>query len=279
MMPPDTNAAPAVATPPIHLVDSHCHLDFPELSADLAGILARAEAAGVQTMLTIGTNPAEWESNRRLAARYPQIYYSAGVHPDEVAAVGLVGVDRLIALAQDPRMVGFGETGLDYYRGADSAALQAQSFADHLAAAAATNLPVIVHTRAAEQDTVSQLQAAKQRFPNLRGVIHCFTGSAWLAEQVLPMDFMISIAGVVTFKNAEPLRQVVRDIVPLDKLLVETDAPFLAPVPHRGKANEPGFVRHTAEMVAQLKGCSLAEVATTTTANFHRLFTRTSAGG
>jgi TatD DNase family protein len=262
----------------LQLVDSHCHLDFPELANRLPEVLANAASAGVKQLVSIGTDPSDWPKLQQLAAEHPQICYSVGVHPDEVAKLaadgGLLNADQLISWGDDPKMVAFGETGLDYYREQESKQLQVQSFVAHLAAAATLDVPVIVHSRDAEADTIAQLQAAKRQFPQLKGVIHCFTGTAWLAEQALALDFMISIAGIVTFKNAEELRAVIRDVVPLNRLLLETDAPFLAPVPKRGKSNEPAFVRHTAEAIALLKQTSLIEVAQTTTANFHRLFSR-----
>ncbi len=256
------------------LVDSHCHLDFPELSRDLDGVMARARAAGIGTLLTISTKLSEWDSKvRKVAEADPDIWCSVGIHPHEAAVEeGAMDSARLIDLARHPRVVGIGETGLDYYYEHSPRPEQRQAFRAHCAAARGTGLPLIVHTRDADQDTIEILGEERAKGP-LTGLIHCFTSSQQLADFALEIGFYISISGIVTFKAAESLRAVVRS-VPLARLLVETDAPFLAPVPLRGKPNEPAYVVHTAAAVAALKDVAPEILADATTANFFRLFSK-----
>jgi len=254
------------------LVDSHCHLDFPELSADLDGVMARAHAAGIGTMVTISTKLREWDKVRPIAEAYPDVWCSVGVHPHEAKAEEGTEQSRILELARHPKVVGIGETGLDYYYEHSPRLEQRASFRTHCAAARAAGLPLIVHTRDADAETIEILRS-ESRDGALKGLIHCFTASQALADAVLELGFYISISGIVTFKAADALRDTVRS-VPLERLLVETDAPFLAPVPLRGKPNEPAFVVHTAKAVAALKGIEPDDLARATTENFFRLFSK-----
>lgn len=254
------------------LIDSHCHLDFPELADDEAGVLARARTAGVAGMLTIGTRLDQFERVRAIAERHDNVWCSVGVHPHEAKDEGQRTPDRLIEATHHPKVVGIGETGLDFYYAHSPRDEQAESFRAHIAASRTTGLPLIVHTRDADRETIDILEeeAGKGSFP---GLIHCFSSSAEVARHALALGLYISISGIVTFKAAESLRTVVRDI-PLDRLLVETDSPYLAPIPKRGKTNEPAYVAHTAAKVAELKSVGIAELEAATTANFFRLFTK-----
>ena len=249
------------------LIDSHCHLDFPELTTDESGVLARARTAGVAGMLTIGTRLDQFERVRAIAERHDNVWCSVGVHPHEAKEEGQRTPDRLIEATRHPKVVGIGETGLDFYYEHSPREEQAESFRAHIAASRQTGLPLIVHTRNADTETgdILEDEYGQGAFP---GLIHCFSSGRAVAERALALGFYISISGIVTFKAAEELRVIVRD-VPLDRLLVETDAPYLAPVPKRGKTNEPAFVAHTAA-----KGVSLAELEAATTDNFFRLFTK-----
>ena len=253
------------------LVDSHCHLDFPELAVEEAAVLERARAAGVGTMLTICTHVSKFGQVHAVAMRSSCIVSTVGVHPHH-AAEELEGasVDRLVELAALPKVVGIGETGLDFFYDHSPRPAQEESFRRHLKACLISGLPVVIHSRDADADTMRILreEGAGQ---GLTGLIHCFSGSRAMAEQALELGFYLSISGIVTFKKAEELREIIA-AVPLDRLLVETDAPYLAPIPHRGKRNEPAFVTHTAAAVAKIKGVGAAEFAAATTANFFRLF-------
>lgn len=254
----------------MQLVDSHCHLDYKPLSDDLQVTLSRADEAEVGAVLAIGTT---LEGSRRLPSlveHYANIWCTAGVHPHE-AAKELGSLEGLAELTRDPKVVGLGETGLDYYYDNSPRQAQLRAFRHHVQVAAETALPLIVHTRDAEADTRTVLiEAAKS---GVSGVLHCFSSSRQLAEAALELGFYISISGIVTFKNAEALREVVQGL-PLDRLLVETDAPYLAPVPHRGRPNEPALLVHTARKVADVKGLELSAVARATTDNFFRLFAK-----
>lgn len=257
------------------LVDSHCHLDFPELASDATGVVARARNAGVGHMLTISTKLTTFEKVRAIAETFDHVSCSVGIHPHEAGAEPAADVDRLLTLADHPKVVAFGETGLDYFYEHGPRDAQASSFRVHIGAARAAQLPVIVHTRDADEDTARILaeEQAKGTFP---GVIHCFSSGAELAEKTLEMGFYLSFSGIVTFKKADALRDVVRK-TPLERILVETDSPYLAPIPHRGKTNEPAYVVHTANLVADLKGVTREELAQATTANFFRLFSKAKA--
>lgn len=255
------------------LVDSHCHLDFMEANgADLDETVARAGRAGVGTMVTICTKMTEAAAVKAVADRFDNVFCSVGVHPQDVDSEPAVTAAEIEALTNDPKVVGIGETGLDYYYENSPRAAQQRSFAEHIQASQRTGLPVIVHTRDADEDTVNILTSAFREKP-FSGVIHCFTGGAQLAEKAVEIGFCISFSGILTFKNASDLRDIAAK-VPMDKLLVETDAPYLAPVPKRGKPNEPSYVVHTAELLAEIKGVSSAEMARITTDNFYRLFAK-----
>ncbi len=254
------------------LVDSHCHLDFPEFEDDLDDVIDRARAAGVGAFQTICTRLRKFEQVLATAERYDDMHCSVGVHPHNADEEGQSDPDALIALAAHPKVIGIGETGLDYYYRHSDPAAQQRSFRAHIAAARATGLPLIVHTRDADEDTVAILEdeAGKGAFP---GLIHCFSTSAMVAERALDLGMSISLSGIVTFRNAEALRDVARNLPP-ERVLVETDAPFLAPVPNRGKRNEPAFVADTAACVADLLGMTPNELATLTTSNFFTLFSK-----
>jgi TatD DNase family protein len=252
------------------LVDSHCHLDFPEFAPELYAVVARARAAGVARMVTIGTRLDQFERVRAIAERFADVYCSVGVHPHDAGQDWGDDPQTLVALARHAKVVGIGETGLDYYYEHSPREAQQRSFRAHIAAARATGLPLIVHTRDAEADTLEILadEQAKGRF---RGVIHCFSGSQALAEGAVALGLSVSLSGIVTFKKADAVRAAAAT-VPLDRLLVETDAPYLAPVPHRGKRNEPAFVVHTAAAAAALVDLAPAALAARTTENFFALF-------
>jgi TatD DNase family protein len=251
------------------LVDSHCHLDFADFAPERDAVIARAIAAGVGTMLTICTRLDEFDGVRAIADSDPRLWCSVGAHPHEAADHADLLAERLIGLAAHPRVVGIGETGLDFHYDLSPRDVQEQVFRVHIAASRASGLPLIIHAREADAE-IAALLAAEKPPP---GVLHCFTGSRALAEAALDLGFYISISGIVTFRNAEDLRAIVRDI-PLDRLLIETDAPYLAPVPYRGKRNEPAFVAATATAVAVLKGIETDELAEATTTNFFRLFAK-----
>ncbi|HTV46084.1 MAG TPA: TatD family hydrolase [Stellaceae bacterium] len=255
--------------PPAMLVDSHCHLDFPELAAEQEAIIARARAAGVGTMLTIATRLDQFDAVRSIAERDAAIWCSVGAHPHEAASHAALLPEQLTALAAHPKVVGIGETGLDFHYDLSPRDIQEQVFRAHVAASQMTGLPLIIHAREADDEIAKILK--EQRPP--AGVLHCFSSGRRLAEVALSLGFYVSISGIVTFKNAAALRDIVRDL-PLDRLLVETDSPYLAPVPYRGKRNEPAFVTATAAAVAALKGVDRDTLAEATTRNFFRLFTK-----
>lgn len=254
------------------LVDSHCHLDYPQLSDDMDGVLARAAEAGVGTMLTISTKLEKFPQVRAIAERYEHIYCTVGVHPHEAEAEPDTVADTLIELAQHPRVVGIGETGLDYYYEHSPREVQQTVFREHIKAARATGLPLVVHTRNADGDT-GRILAEEMGEGPFPGLLHCFSATRELAEKAVDLGLYISISGIATFKNADDLRATIA-AMPLERLLVETDAPYLAPIPHRGKPNEPSFVAHTAAKVAEIRGLSEADLAERTTENFFRLFTK-----
>ena len=253
------------------LVDSHCHLDFPDFADELEAVVARAGEAGVGVMVTICTHLSRFERVRAVAERFDNVWCSVGVHPHE-AGSETADTNRLVALAQHPKVVGIGETGLDFYYEHSPRDRQEACFRAHIRAAQATGLPLIVHTRDADRETAAILGECAGEAP-LHGVIHCFSTSRQLAEAAIDLGFYISLSGIVTFKKAEDLRRTV-EVLPLDRLLVETDAPYLAPVPLRGKRNEPAFIVHTAAAVAALKGVPVEELAARTAENFFRLFAK-----
>jgi TatD DNase family protein len=254
------------------LVDSHCHLDYPDLQKDFSGVMARAKSAGVETMLAIGTKLRDFDAVRAIAEANENVFCTVGIHPHE-AANERTAADALLALADHPKIVGIGETGLDYFYEKSPREAQAENFRAHMRAAHASGLPLVVHTRDADADTADLLDWAHRELPGTVGVLHCFTSSLELAQKAIDLGFYISISGIVTFKNAEDLRATVRAL-PIERLLVETDSPYLAPVPKRGKPCEPSYVLHTAAFVADLKGVGLPELAKTTSDNFYRLFSR-----
>jgi TatD DNase family protein len=249
------------------LVDSHCHLDFPDFAAEREAIVTRARSAGVTTMLTISTRLDEFDRVRAIAEAYDAIWCSVGAHPHEAKDHTALVPHELVTRAAHPKVVGIGETGLDYHYDLSPRDVQERVFRVHIEASRETGLPLIIHAREADRE-VAQILDEEQPPP---GVMHCFSSGRGLAERALAAGFYISISGIVTFRNAEELRAIVRDL-PLDRLLVETDAPYLAPVPYRGKRNEPAFVTATAAAVAALKGLQPEEVAGITSANFFRLF-------
>lgn len=257
------------------LIDSHCHLEYKGLVEDQSGALQRARDAGVGGFLNISTRESEWEQVVGTAQRENDVWASVGIHPHEADAHENLGVDRLRKATENHRVIAIGETGLDYYYDRSDRNIQRDLFRMHIGVARETGLPVIIHTRDAEQDTAQILEEemGKGAFPAL---IHCFTASAEFGRKVLELGLTISISGIVTFKNAAEL-QAVAAAVPADRLLVETDSPFLAPVPHRGKPCEPAFVRNTAEFIAGLRGESFELLAEQTTANFFRLFDKAEA--
>ena len=250
--------------------DSHCHLNYKGLVEDQPGVLARARAAGVTAMLNISPRQSEWDEVIGLATREPDVWASVGIHPHEADAHPDVQTGTLVEQAADPRVIGIGESGLDYYYDHSDRDRQRASFRAHIAAARETGLPLIVHTRDAEADTAGILaeEMGKGAFPAL---IHCFTAGADFASRVLDLGLSISISGIVTFKNARDLQETARTL-PADRLLIETDSPFLAPVPHRGRPCEPAFVADTARFLAGLRGETVEALAETTSANFRSLF-------
>lgn len=254
------------------LVDSHCHLEYDSFAAEGDAVIERARAAGVGVCVTIGTKLATFPKTLAVAERFDNVWCSVGVHPHDAAVEPLTDADVLIEHTKHPKVVGIGETGLDYYYDHSPKAEQATNFLIHIDAAQETKLPLIIHTRDAEDDTIAILEEKMKKAP-FSGVLHCFTGTGKLAEAGVAMGLYVSASGIITFKNSESLREVFRK-VPLDRLLVETDSPYLAPIPHRGKRNEPSFVTHTAAMLATLKGVSPEEIAAVTTENFYRLFAK-----
>lgn len=253
-----------------YLVDSHCHLNYEGLVDREDEVLANAEAAGVGCLLTINTKLKEYDDVVGFADRHSHIYASVGVHPHEAEAEEDVTLDDLLVRAAHPRVVGIGETGLDYFYDNAPREKQKRSFRTHIAAGRETGLPVIIHTRSADDDTIALVgeEMGKGAF---KGLIHCFTAGPALANAMLDHGFYISISGIVTFKKAVELQDVVKSL-PLDRLLVETDSPFLAPVPYRGRTCEPAYVADTARFIADLKGVSYETVRDQTTENFFRLF-------
>ena len=254
------------------LADSHCHLNYKGLEDRQPEILARARARGVTAMLNIATRESEWDAVLATAEREPDVWATVGIHPHEADQHPHVDTAKLIERAAHPRVVGIGESGLDYYYDHSDRSRQQASFRAHIAACRETGLPIVVHTRDAEEDTLAILEGelGKGVYP---GVIHCFTGTAAFADKALELGFYISLSGIVTFKSAREL-QLVAVGLPLDRLLIETDAPFLAPVPHRGKTGEPAFVADTAAFLANLRGERVEELMSATYANFRTLFAK-----
>jgi TatD DNase family protein len=253
-------------------VDSHCHLNYKGLVEDQAMVIERARGAGVSTMLNIATRESEWDDVLGVAEREAGVWASVGIHPHEADKHPHIDTAKLVARAAHPRVIAIGETGLDYYYDHSDRVQQQSSFRSHIAAARATGLPLIVHMRDAEEDTAEILRDEMEQgaYP---GVIHCFTASAGFARIALDLGLYISISGIVTFKNARDLQETAA-IIPEERLLIETDSPFLAPVPHRGKPCEPAFVADTAHFLATLRGVSVERLADATTRNFSMLFSK-----
>jgi len=258
------------------LADSHCHLNYEGLVEEQQAVLARARARGVTAMLNIATREREWDAVLATAEAEPDVWATVGIHPHEADQHPHIDTAKLVERARHPRVVGIGESGLDYHYDHSDRARQQDSFRAHIAACRETQLPLIVHTRDAEEDTLAILgeEMGKGAYA---GVIHCFTASRAFADSALDLGFYISISGIVTFKNAREIQETAK-VVPADRLLVETDAPFLAPVPHRGKRGEPAFVADTLAFLADLRGDDREELSTLTAQNFHRLFNKTVAG-
>lgn len=253
------------------LTDSHCHLDRIDLkpyNGDLNAALDAARERGIRQFLCIGVSLENRETVVDIARQYPDVYASVGVHPCDVES-GTATVEQLVEWGGAPEVIGLGETGLDYHYAEQTKELQQESFALHLKAGAQAGLPIIVHTREAREDTLALIR--EHGSTEHAGVLHCFTETWDMASQALDLGYYISLSGIVTFNSAKALREVAKQI-PLDRLLVETDSPYLAPVPHRGKSNEPQYVREVAEFVADLRGMPVEKLAEQTTENFHRLF-------
>ena len=251
------------------LVESHCHLDFPELQADFASVLANMRANGVTHALTISTTLETFPAVLEVARSQPNLWCSAGVHPDERRYGREVGLEELVRMADDPKVVAIGETGLDYFRVEGDTEWQRARFRIHIRAARTCGKPLVIHTRESAEDTLRIL--LEEGAQEVGGVMHCFTETWEVASACIDLGFHVSFSGIVTFKNAHTVKEVARQ-VPLDRLLVETDSPYLAPVPYRGKVNQPAFVRHVAEEVARLRGLDLSTLASRTTDNFFALF-------
>lgn len=254
------------------ITDSHCHLDFPDFAAELAGVVARARAAGVHRMVTICTRLANEPAVRAIAEAHEGVFYAAGTHPMSAADEPLATADQLIALARHPKFVGIGETGLDYHYTADSRAIQQVSLRVHIAAARQTGLPLIIHARAADEDMAAIL-SEEYRSGAFSCVMHCFSSGPALARAALDLGFYLSMSGIAAFPKSHDLRAIFA-AAPLDRILLETDAPYLAPPPHRGRRNEPAYTAHTARVGAEIFGLPLADFAARTEANFDRLFAR-----
>jgi len=254
------------------LVDSHCHLDFPELAQDRAGVLARARAAGVGRMVTISTRVRRFDGIRAIADAHDEVWCSVGTHPHNAAEEPDVTADELVRLAGHPKVVAIGEAGLDYFYDHAPREAQAAGFRTHIAAARESGLPLVIHARDADADVAAILteETGRGAFPF---ILHCFSSGRALAETGVKLGGYVSFSGILTFRKSEELRAIARDL-PRDRLLVETDAPYLAPVPFRGRTNEPAFVAHTAAMLGETLGMSAGEIARITTDNFFRLFSK-----
>jgi TatD DNase family protein len=254
------------------LVDSHCHLDFPDFASELPEIVARATAAGVTRMVTICTRLRQEPQVRAIAEAYPGVFYAAGTHPMSAAEEPLATLEQLIALAQHPKFVGIGETGLDYHYTAESKAIQQTSLRIHIEAAQETGLPLIIHARDADDDMAALLTEGYRARP-YACVMHCFSSGPKLAETALDLGFHLSMSGIAAFPKSQALRDIFA-AAPLDRILLETDSPYLAPPPHRGRRNEPAYTAFTAKTGAQMFNLTEAQFAAATTANFDRLFTK-----
>jgi TatD DNase family protein len=255
------------------LIDSHCHLDFEALAGDLDGVLSRARAAGVDGVVTISTWVDKFARIAAIAETHENVWCSVGTHPHNADQELHIQSADLVRLSTHPKCVAIGEAGLDYFYNNAPREAQATGLRRHIAAARTTGLPLVIHSRAADADMISILEQEAEQGP-FPFVLHCFTGGVELAQRGLALGGYVSFSGIITFKNAEEIREVAK-AVPADRYLVETDAPYLAPIPHRGQSNEPGFVRHTAEKLAEIRGIELERLGAETTANFGRLFAKT----
>ncbi len=251
-------------------IDSHCHIDFPELAANIDGVLEKMRENQVSHCLCISVNLEDFPRVLKLAETHANVFATVGVHPD-YEDIEEPDVARLVQLANHPKIIGIGETGLDYYRLTGDLEWQRERFRTHIRAAIKTRKPLIIHTRSAAEDTLRIMR--EENAAEIGGVMHCFTETLDVAEQAMAMNFYISISGIVTFKNAVQIKEVAQKI-PLERLLIETDSPYLAPVPFRGKLNQPGYVKHVAEEIAKLRGESIQNIAQATTQNFIKLFNK-----
>jgi TatD DNase family protein len=261
--------------PPPALVDSHCHLDFPDFAGEIDAVVARAAAAGVTRIVTVATRPHREPSVRAIAEAHRGVFYAAGMHPMSVAEEPMASVGDLVALARHPKLVAIGETGLDYHYTAESAAAQQESLRIHIEAARRTGLPLVIHARDADAD-MARILCEEHAAGAFACVMHCFTSSRALAETALALGFYLSVSGIATFRRSDDLRAIFAD-TPHDRLLVETDAPYLAPQPYRGKRNEPAYAADTSRLMAEHLGLDPAEFAAMTSANFDRLFAKAAA--
>jgi TatD DNase family protein len=254
------------------LVDSHCHLDFPDFADELDAVLERAEAAGIERIVTISTRIRQLEKARSIAERFPSVYCSVGTHPHNADEELDIGPDEIAAAADHPKVVAIGEAGLDYYYDNAPREAQQQGLRNHIAAARATGLPLVIHARDADADMAAILseEYARGAYP---AVLHCYSSGRALAETGIRLGFYVSFSGILTFKKSEELREIARDL-PGDRILVETDAPYLAPAPHRGKRNEPAYVANTLNVLADTRGVAPEAMAAQTTDNFYRLFVK-----
>ncbi|WP_062762495.1 TatD family hydrolase [Falsirhodobacter sp. alg1] len=256
----------------LQIVDSHCHLDFPDFEGELPDVIARARAAGVTRMVTICTRMDQEPRVRAIAETYDNVFYAAGVHPMRAGTDPAVSIEDLVGLADHPKFVAIGETGLDYHYSAESAEAQQDSLRVHIEASRRTGLPLIIHARGADDD-MARILKQEHEAGSYSCVMHCFSSSAALAEAALDLGFYLSMSGIAAFPKSTELRDIFA-AAPLDRILVETDSPYLAPPPHRGRRNEPAYTAHTAKIGAEVFGLSLEEFAQATTANFDRLFTK-----
>jgi TatD DNase family protein len=254
------------------IVDSHCHLDFPDFADDLDGIVTRAEAAGIARMVTISTRVRRIEALLAISARFPNVFCSVGTHPHQADEEDGIPADELIALTQHPKVVALGEAGLDYFYEHGSRDAQARGFRTHIAAARATGLPLVIHTREADEDCGRILDEEMAKGP-FRAVLHCYTGGRDLAMKAIALGLYVGFTGILTFKKSQALRDLAAEL-PADRILVETDAPYLAPGKFRGKRNEPSYVVETAKVLAEVRGVSLEKISQQTTDNFFRLFSK-----
>jgi len=254
------------------LIDTHCHLDFPDFAPERDAVVARATAAGIGRMITISTFVSRYDRYREIAESYDNVWFTIGTHPHQAHEEPEASVEQLVKLSSHPRCVGIGEAGLDYHYDKAPRETAARVFRTHIAAARETGLPLVIHARDADEDVAAILREEMGK-GSFKALLHCFTASRMLAETGLELGLYVSFSGVVTFKNSEELRAIAKD-VPMDRILVETDAPFLAPVPYRGKRNEPAYVASTAAVLAEVKGISADDMAAATTQNALRLFSK-----